>query len=205
MLQTVLDALSENPTTWNMLRRLVENGFRGEKEVIDRELSPWRDPGQRTFLDFGCGTGEFASCFPDSAYVGVDPAVHYVRYANHARSGQYSVMDGTVLALRGASFDAALVLGVFHHLADDLVRRAVSELHRVLKPGGTLLVMEDIEPPPGSWNLAGYAMHWLDRGGFIRSDDDYRCLLAPHFRPHRTYPIRSGICDYAVYVMERAL
>ena len=64
MFQKTLDRLSENPQAWNILRRVVENGFRGEKDVIERELAPWRDAGRREFLDFGCGTREFAPCFP---------------------------------------------------------------------------------------------------------------------------------------------
>lgn len=202
MVQQALDRLSEHPQSWNILRYLVEAGFRGEKAVIERELDPWRDVGQREFLDFGCGTGAFAPCFPATHYTGVDVAPHYVRYAGQSHTGAFSVTDGTALALRSEQFDAALVLGVFHHLPDELVRGSVAELHRVLKPGATLLVMEDIAPPD-RWNVAGHAMHWLDRGGFIRSDADYAALMAPHFTPSKTYTMRSGICDYAVYVMER--
>jgi hypothetical protein len=87
-------------------------------------------------------------------------------------------------------------------MPDDLARATASELHRVLKPGATLLVMEDIPPPDGK-NIPGHVMHWLDRGGFIRGDDDYRALLDPHFTLDRMYQMRSGICDYAVYVLER--
>lgn len=202
MLQKPLDELSKNPQTWNALRYVVEAGFHGEKAVIERELQPWRDVGQRLFLDFGCGTGEFAACFPPHHYVGVDLATHYVRFAQAARTGSYGVMDGAALALQSAQFDAALVLGVFHHLPDALVQESVAELSRVLKPGATLLVMEDIAPPD-VWNVAGHAMHWLDRGGFIRSDDAYRILLHPYFMLQKTYTMRSGICDYAVYVLER--
>ncbi len=49
---------------------------------------------------------------------------------------------------------------------------------------------------------AGKAMHWLDRGGFIRSDADYRVLFGG-FTVTRSYTIRSGICDYGVYVLRR--
>jgi SAM-dependent methyltransferase len=202
MIQNVLDRLSENPQIWNALRRIVENNFRGEREVIARELDPWRDVGRRMFLDFGCGTGEFAPCFPAASYAGVDIAAHYVRFARCAYAGLFAVMSGAALGLASARFDAALVIGVFHHMDDDLARATVAELHRALKPGATLLVMEDI-PPPDAWNLAGHAMHWLDRGGFIRDDAEYRALLAPHFAVQRSYAMRSGICDYAVYVLER--
>lgn len=203
MTQQFLDRLSENPRLWNVLRRVVENGFRGEQAVIERELAPWGDVGQRMFLDFGCGTGEFARCFPSAHYVGVDLAAHYVRFAAVAAPGSFAVMSGDRLALAPHRFDAALVLGVFHHMPNDLVRASVAELHRILKPNATLLVMEDI-PPPGLWNVAGHAMHWLDRGGYIRGDDDYRALLAPRFAVRRHYAMRSGICDYAVYVLERS-
>jgi hypothetical protein len=87
-------------------------------------------------------------------------------------------------------------------MPDELARASAAELHRVLKPGATLLVMEDI-PPPSRWNIAGHAMHWLDRGGFIRGDADYRALLGSLFAVRRNYAMLSGICDYAVYVLER--
>jgi SAM-dependent methyltransferase len=202
MIQNVLDRLSTNPQVWNILRRVVENNFRGEKAVIARELDPWRDAGQREFLDFGCGTGEFAPCFPAACYTGVDIAAHYLRFARRAYAGQFAVMSGAALGLAAARFDAALVIGVLHHMGDDLARATVAELHRALKRGAQLLVMEDI-PPPDAWNVAGHAMHWLDRGGFIRGDADYRALLAPHFAVQRSYVMRSGVCDYQVYVLGR--
>lgn len=200
-MQTVLDRISRTPRVWNSLRWIVEAGFHGEHAVIARELTPFRDQ-QRRYLDFGCGTGEFARDFPADRYVGVDLTPEYVQYAGAVQPGSYSVMDGSALALGAACFDAALVLGVLHHLPDQLVRRSVAELHRVLKPGGTLLVLEDV-PPPTIWNVPGHVMHWLDRGDHIRSDADYRALFAPHFAVRRSYHMRSGICDYGVYVLER--
>jgi SAM-dependent methyltransferase len=203
MLETVLDRLSESPQAWNILRRVVENGFRGEKAVIARELAPWRNVGTREFFDFGCGTGEFAPCFPPAHYTGVDLAPHYIQFAGTHYAGQFAVTSGAAIGLASERFDAALVLGVFHHMPDALVRTSVAELHRVLRPGATMLVMEDT-PPPDRWNVAGHLMHWLDRGGHIRTNAEYRALLAPHFTVYRNYPMRSGICDYEVYVLERS-
>ncbi len=202
MLQKVLNTISQHPRLWGFLRRVVEDGFDAEKDVIARELQPWRDPEQRRFLDFGCGTGEFSRCFPPASYTGVDIARHYIHYAARHRLGRYAVMSGAGIGFASNSFDGGLVLGVFHHLPDDLVRTAIAELHRVLRPGSTLLVMEDI-PSPRPWNVLGHLMHWLDRGEHIRKDDAYRTLMQPYFSLRRQYHIKSGICDLAVYVLDR--
>lgn len=198
----LLTRVSHSPRLWNILRRVVEDGFRGEQAVIARELNPWCDVGQRSFLDLGCGTGEFAPCFPPTRYVGIDLAPTYIRFAAHTHRGHFAVSDSSLLALASESFDAALVLGVLHHLPDAVVRATVRELHRVLRPAARTLVMEDIPPPDGR-NIAGHLMHWLDRGGYIRSEADYRAFFAPGFTVLRTSTMRSGICDYAVYVLRR--
>ncbi|GAB4120877.1 MAG: class I SAM-dependent methyltransferase [Roseiflexaceae bacterium] len=197
----LLDRLSEMPRLWMFLRWLVEDGFRGEKDAIERELRPWEGLGTRQFLDFGCGTGAFAHCFPKDYYTGFDPATHYISFAGHNRRGRFAIMAGQSLGFVPRYFDAALVLGVFHHLPEELCREAASELYRVLKPGATLLVMEDVYPD--WWNIPGHLMHMIDRGKFIRSDADYRALFHPYFTLQKAYHMRSGICDYGVYVLER--
>ncbi len=201
--QHALDGLSNSPYLWNSLRWLVEAGYHGEKAVIAHELAPFADVGKRRFLDFGCGTGAFAACFPAQHYVGIDPAMVYIQFAGRTRPGSYLASVGEQLPFAPASFDAALVLGVLHHLSDDVARAALAELHRVLRAGATLLVIEDV-PPPDRWNVAGHAMHWLDRGGHIRSDADYRTLFERGYTVVRSYPMRSGICDYGVYVLQRS-
>lgn len=202
LVQTLLDRVSTMPQLWNVLRRIVEANFHGEKAVIAAELRPWEAVGQRTFLDFGCGTGEFAPCFPADHYVGVDLSTTYLAYAGRTHAGRFVASSGAALALVDTSFDAALVLGVLHHLPDTVAQAAMAELHRVLRPGALALVIEDI-PPPDVWNVAGHLMHWLDRGGFIRSEADYRALFGTGFTVLRTYTMRSGICDYGVYVLRR--
>lgn len=199
----MLDQIAGQPELWNMLRWLVEAGYHGERAVIARELQPWHNHGQRQFLDFGCGTGAFADCFPPECYVGVDISTVYLAHARKTRRGLFAAVSGASISLRSQHFDAALVVGVIHHLDDDLARATIAELRRVLRPEATLLVMEDI-PPPGLWNLPGHALHWIDRGGYIRDAAAYQALFRPYFDVIRSYPIRSGICDYGVYVLKPA-
>ena len=199
MLQRFLTFVSQVPWLWNGLRWIAEAGYRGHYQAIERVLDP-RYGTSRRFLDLGCGTGQFAGSFPPKRYLGVDPTRPYIAFAAEHRPGRYAVMDGSALALAERTFDGCLVLGVFHHLSDEIVRRSMLELDQVLTPGATLLVIEDV-PPPSPWNVPGRIMHWLDRGDHIRTDAEYRALFAPHFEVRESFGMRSGICDYGVYVL----
>jgi SAM-dependent methyltransferase len=200
-IERALDRVSAAPRLWNALRWLVEAGFHGEREAIARELRPWHGDGRR-FLDFGCGTGEFAAEFPAARYVGIDLSLGYLRFAARHRPGSYLASAGEALPFAAGSFDAALVLGVLHHLPDEVARAAMAELARVLRAEATVLVMEDIPPPEGQ-NPAGQLMHAIDRGGHIRSEAEYRAIFGTPFAVERSYTLRSGICDYAVYILSR--
>lgn len=199
--EQALDRVSAAPRLWNALRWVVEAGFHGERAVIARELRPWAGDARR-FLDFGCGTGAFAAEFPAGRYVGFDPSLGYLRFAARHRPGSYLAGAGEALPFAAGSFDAALVLGVLHHLPDAVARPAMAELARVLRPGGVALVMEDTPPPDGQ-NPAGHLMHAIDRGGHIRDEAAYRAVFGPDFAVEQAYPMRSGVCDYAVYVLRR--
>ena len=202
MLQKLLDTIARQPALWDAFRSIAEFGFTADYTVIERELKPFGGDPQRRFLDFGCGTGQFAHCFPADRYYGFDIAPHYVSHARRSIPHRLCVMNGTAVGFASNTFDAALIMGVFHHLDDATVIACVKELHRMLRTNGIILMLEDI-PTQNPLNLPGRAMHWLDRGDNIRDVAHYQRLMEPYFSIQRSTTILSGICDLGVYVMSR--
>jgi demethylmenaquinone methyltransferase/2-methoxy-6-polyprenyl-1,4-benzoquinol methylase len=61
-------------------------------------------------------------------------------------AGHLSQMDVTKLDLPASSFDAAVATFLFCVLPDDLQVPALRELGRVVKPGGTIRLLEYVRP-----------------------------------------------------------
>ena len=116
-------------------------------------------PGERV-LDIGCGTGRLAiearERVGETGHVsGIDPSWQMIARARHKgkRTGlsihfQVGVIEQ--LAFPDQSFDVVLSTFMMHHLPDDLKRRGLAEIVRVLKPGGRLLVL-DLKGHAGPW------------------------------------------------------
>jgi len=127
-------------------------------------------PEATRVLDAGCGEGvlvdEFASRL---AIEGIDPNYS----SDRVRSGSL-----TALPYADGIFDRALCLDVLEHLTFDEQPRALAELHRVLRPGGDLLVSVP--------NLAHLQsrVHFLLRGRLIRTASEFK---HPGDRPAADY------------------
>ena len=113
------------------------------------------NPGDRV-LDVGCGTGSLtltahSYAGPSGKVYGIDAAPEMIEVAKKkaSRSGREVVFDvGLIedLAFPDATFDVVISRLAIHHLPDDLKRRGFTEILRVLKPGGHVLIA-DFKPP----------------------------------------------------------
>lgn len=101
-------------------------------------------------VDVGCGTGVIAGharkiVGPRGRVVGVDPSEAMLSVARaKGRVTEFEVGKGEDLPLEDGSFDM-LTMGYALRHVDDL-RKAFSEYKRVLRPGGTMMILE-ITPP----------------------------------------------------------
>jgi ubiquinone/menaquinone biosynthesis C-methylase UbiE len=88
----------------------------------------------RRIIDVGCGYGRLADCYIGrfQQVIMVDGSMSLLRQAFEKTNGQaiYIASDVTHLPFRAASFDAVLMIRVFHHIDDS--RICLSELHRLL-------------------------------------------------------------------------
>lgn len=106
-------------------------------------------------LDVGCGTGTLTAMMkqthPSSAIHGVDiddNVLNIARQKFDNNSLTISLHKGSVLQLPfdDNSFDAAFSCLVLHHLKTEDKQKAIQEIFRILKPGGTLAIA-DFAPP----------------------------------------------------------
>jgi SAM-dependent methyltransferase len=117
---------------WNGLRK---SNLDELEHTIVRNLLP--KSGHR-IIDVGCGYGRLADCYIGrfQQVIMVDGSMSLLRQAYDKTSGQaiYIACDVTHMPFRTASFDAVLMIRVFHHIPDS--RACFSELHRLLCKDG---------------------------------------------------------------------
>jgi ubiquinone/menaquinone biosynthesis C-methylase UbiE len=109
-----------------------------------------------TVLDVGCGTGTLALIAKERVgttgrVFGIDPGPQQIARARSKAARRDLPIDFQVgviehLAFPDQSFDAVLSTLMMHHLPDDLKRQGLSEIARVLKPGGRLVIVDFKRP-----------------------------------------------------------
>lgn len=111
------------------------------------ELLP--TPGTRV-IELGCGGARMArqmlERWPDMRYLGleVDLRQHAINLQDTPPRMRFAVGGAQAIACDDAQFDLALMLKSLHHVPLDAMDQALTEVARVLRPGGHLYVSEPV-------------------------------------------------------------
>jgi len=132
-----------DPRLYAQLREIERTHwwFRGRRRILLAALER-QAVHARAILDVGCGAGAnlelLAERFPDAALQGVDVEREPLRFCRADRRLPVSQADAARLPFADASFDLVTALDALEHFADDA--SALREVHRVCRPGGTLVL-----------------------------------------------------------------
>lgn len=125
--------------------------YNGQREAIESIASSYALHEYLGFkgkkvLDVGCGNGYVLSKYAaegsdvfgiDITQAGID--LCRMRFELLGLKGDFQVADAQDIPFPDNTFDCVCSMGVLHHVPD--TQKALDEIHRVLKPGGRLIVM----------------------------------------------------------------
>jgi SAM-dependent methyltransferase len=137
---------------------LGERGDWSREWVLDPAMLPHiRDRGFASGLDVGCGEGRFCRLMRDHGIeaVGIDPTRALIEEARRRDpSGRYEIARAEELPFAAGCFDLVVSYVALLDIPD--FRAAISEMARVLRPGGSMLVAN-----LASFVTAGPATGWV--------------------------------------------
>jgi SAM-dependent methyltransferase len=170
--------------------RVYRDGFKRRSATVIRLVREGRGPAAPAafrLLDVGTADGimlrAFADAFPGSQRVGIEASAELVAVA---RADGHEVVEARAEALPfpDACFEVATVVATLKHVPE--ADRALAELHRVLVPGGVLVVAD---PTPWGLRLG------LWRGHFDPRWLAHRWSLAAtrHHAQEAGFTVRRGV------------
>ncbi len=174
-----------------------DSAFR--KEVLDLARVA---PGE-SVLDVACGTGNLAIAAkervgPTGTVYGVDASAEMIARATRkaARKGATVVFSHGIaqqLPFPDARMDLVLSTRAFHHLPTTGRAECIRDMHRVLRTGGRMLVVDFIKGAPRHGPLAHFHRH-----GSVRLEDVVSTAAEAGFRDIESGPLRARTCGYVL-------
>jgi ubiquinone/menaquinone biosynthesis C-methylase UbiE len=114
------------------------------------KLAEWRPnlvSQELSILDYGCGDGLMTACFeaifPKASVHGIDPSLKSIEVARkNYKNLLFAHLEGDAMPYESDSFDLISAAGVFHHIPFEEHDKWLTEIFRVLRPGGTFVLFE---------------------------------------------------------------
>lgn len=136
-----------------------------QKRIFPRLLAKATFSQGDSALDIGCGTGRWTRALAEAGLrvSGFDVSPSMVERAREISPHlMFDVASATSLPVAAASVQVAASITVIHHLEPHDQDAAAAELARVVKPGGSALVIALLDTiPSGAWCYNHSQKDWL--------------------------------------------
>jgi SAM-dependent methyltransferase len=132
-------------------------------------------------LDVGCGPGTNAPLFSGKELVGIDLNPRYIVHAQARFRGKFVCGDAVTFPYESlGTFDIIFLNSLMHHLPEESCRTLLSNLRKNLAPNGRLIVLDLIADKT---NRVAYMLAKLDRGKFVKTEEQWRSILSETINP----------------------
>jgi SAM-dependent methyltransferase len=147
--------------------RTAKPGYSAAHFLIGEVENQFGPQQPKRILDIGCGTGlntmTYARRFPDCEVHGIDVAAGLLRWG-HVRAESeglaiyFTQMDSADMTFEDESFDLVVSTIWGHETTPRILKDSISEIWRVLKPGGISFHM-DVTNQPGYQGLVDQVLN----------------------------------------------
>lgn len=158
------DVARKDAGRWDRWALRYDRGWRAKtffRPLYAKILGTLEPLSGRHLLDVGAGTGTVVAgaIARGARAVGVDASVGMVEVAEGKAPGRFVVAAAEALPFPDASFDAVTSSMSMHHWGS--ARSGLAEVGRVLRPGGTALIVDG--ELRGLFRLVGALFHLVNR------------------------------------------
>ncbi len=137
---TTEDAVKQWEHVYSTSTDFFSYAMSARKQAVLDLMGGMKADGGNLVADIGCGSGLVSKGLLEMGYevTGMDISEAMLENARKIPGLKLVVGDIENLPFADASFDKIICLGVITYLPDE--RKALAELHRILKPGGLLIL-----------------------------------------------------------------
>jgi SAM-dependent methyltransferase len=171
----ILYRILDNPEIYRIVQNLFAPG--GINDVRDRLKGVLRGFSKlNSILDVGCGPFPLFSNNEFNDPIGLDLNFSYTLEFNkyHEKAVNASADN---LPFCDKTFDCVWSISIFHHLPDDILVNVIKECIRVTKIGGHFIIIDAVLPKSFLRSPIQWFIRRLDRGRYMRKQDQIECLL----------------------------